>query len=307
MKKHVGIQSPCSEERSKMVPLENSDFCKKCAMEVQDFSDLSPEEIKLQLYLRMNQSVCARMTVDQERQLNLDFLQWKGSKQDQMRRAMFFLLFIVFGLTLFSCSNQDAKFALTSAHSEFVQSMKMNVEMITNDIAEIEKDSIFVDEDLEFVGDGKELQKIPSRSPEDSLVLIERISSLPEREPMIAGGIGFDREYFNYIEEIHRDTLSNEEMESLENSSLPKYFEASVYPNPTRGHSKLSVDLPSGTEDLRIDILNMGGQIIQTVYSGEINPSLTEFEITLNDQAPGTYLISVKTNNNSQTLRLIKQ
>lgn len=307
MKKHIGIQTPCSEDRSKMIPLENADFCKKCAMEVQDFSNLSPEEIKLQLYLRMNQSVCARMTVDQERQLNQDFINWKGSRQDQMRRAMFFSLFIVFGMTLFSCSNPDAKLALTSAHSQFVQSIRTNVETITNDLSEIDKDSIQVSEDLDMVGSGHETKRIVSVTPPDSLISAEQISQLPQSEYLIAGGIGWAPEYVEYIEEIHEDTLDPIETENLVNSDIPEYFEVSVYPNPTRGNSKVALNLPRGTESLSVVILDMEGRMVQTIYSGEIKPSATEFDIELNDQVPGTYLVSVKTNNNSQTFRLVKQ
>ncbi len=42
----ISIPEPCSEDWSKMTPIEQGTFCQKCALEVTDFTNKSSLEIK---------------------------------------------------------------------------------------------------------------------------------------------------------------------------------------------------------------------------------------------------------------------
>ena len=103
--KNIGISEACSEDWNAMTPTEKGAFCRKCAIEVQDFTNKSSEEIKASLRMQIGQRVCGRILPAQEQALNAEFVAWQMNSKRNMQRAMTLSLIVVFGLTLFSCSS----------------------------------------------------------------------------------------------------------------------------------------------------------------------------------------------------------
>ncbi len=104
--KSVGIQHACSEDWNKMTPTEKGAFCQKCAKQVYDFTKRSTTEIKHTLLELKGQEICGRMTITQEKALNLEFEEWIKENKTNFQRLFITALLIVFGLSLFSCEDE---------------------------------------------------------------------------------------------------------------------------------------------------------------------------------------------------------
>jgi hypothetical protein len=106
----ISIKEPCHEDWTNMTPNEKGAFCKACALDVIDFTDKTPMEIKSILSLEMsaNTRTCGRISNYQLDQINDDFFRWK-SDSEAFRSVWIFSMIAVFGLTLFSCQNTHTK------------------------------------------------------------------------------------------------------------------------------------------------------------------------------------------------------
>ncbi len=119
----ISIPEPCSEDWSKMTPTEQGAFCQKCALEVTDFTNKSPLEIKSILTgkIESKQRVCGHIENRQLVEFNHGFIPWK-SNQESFRAIWMFSLVAVFGMTLFSCQSTFSK--------EMVEQMKTRSEIL---------------------------------------------------------------------------------------------------------------------------------------------------------------------------------
>src|SRR3989338_956446 len=102
----IRIDEPCSENWNGMQPTANGAHCKKCSMEVIDFTCKSPTEIREILKTRIGQKTCGHILPSQLEMLNLDFDAWKKSG-GRARSTLVLTLILVFGISLFSCSTQQ--------------------------------------------------------------------------------------------------------------------------------------------------------------------------------------------------------
>ena len=105
--KYIQIQTPCSEDWNAMKPNEKGAFCQSCAKNVLDLTRMSTTKIHAVLQQHQNQSICTRIQNTQLDSLNLEFERWSKGTRFHMQRAMVASLLIVFGLTLFSCTNKQ--------------------------------------------------------------------------------------------------------------------------------------------------------------------------------------------------------
>ena len=105
--KYIQIQTPCSEDWNAMTPNKKGSFCQSCAKNVFDLTKMSNAEIHFVLAQNQHESICTRIQNTQLDALNLEIEQWSRGTRFHMQRAMVASLVIVFGLTLFSCTNQQ--------------------------------------------------------------------------------------------------------------------------------------------------------------------------------------------------------
>lgn len=102
--KNIHIPNPCPEKWSDMTPTEGGAFCGKCATEVLDFTNKTPEEISETLRLAMGKRVCAKMAPKKAPiKIPASLLAKEGISG--FRSRFLFALITVFGITLFSCEN----------------------------------------------------------------------------------------------------------------------------------------------------------------------------------------------------------
>lgn len=136
----ISIPEPCSEDWSKMTPTDQGAFCKKCALEVTDFTDKSSLEIKsiLTRKIQSKQRVCGHIENRQLVEFNYEYIPWK-SDQESFRAIWMFSLVAVFGMTLFSCQSTFSKEVVEKMNASTEQMMEE--EKDTLDIAAL-NDSI---------------------------------------------------------------------------------------------------------------------------------------------------------------------
>ncbi|MFT6922130.1 MAG: hypothetical protein ACJA1C_001132 [Crocinitomicaceae bacterium] len=115
----IKIKEPCDEDWSKMTTTEQGAFCQKCAIDVMDYTNMTPIQIKSILSSQLSKPgrTCGKITNIQMDAINNDFYRWK-TDQESFRAVWMVSLIAVFGMTLFSCQNTVSK--------EIVSQMEQN-------------------------------------------------------------------------------------------------------------------------------------------------------------------------------------
>lgn len=139
----ISIKEPCNEDWNQMTPNERGAHCKHCALDVIDFTNKTPIEIKgiLSNEFSSGKRVCGRITNYQLDQINDDFFQWK-SEQDAFRAVWIFSLVAVFGLTLFSCQHTPTREMIDQLNIETSVALDVDtVQLELKDSTEISKNN----------------------------------------------------------------------------------------------------------------------------------------------------------------------
>jgi hypothetical protein len=314
--KNLHIDSPCTENWSEMTSTERGAHCKKCATEVFDFTNKSNPEIRFILLDKSGQSLCGRYTTDQYESLNTDYDAWKFNSKRSMQRAMVFSLVVVFGLTLFSCTDkQEAK--------SFTQLQNSIVEMSSEDPVE------------ELISEVQAEQFLPVRAKTESSVkfvenTIETVLEIEDRElnlqEVVCSGRDQLREVTDRIsytmgmsilsgsyEEYLKVPVALENEELIQKIELdrngveyPKEFSSKVYPNPAREATSLEIASPLKQEQVVIRLYDMTGKQLRGIHGGEMERGTFTYPLDLNDLQPGMYLIIIHSAGFKETVRVSK-
>lgn len=101
----ITIPKPCHEDWNKMTPKEQGSFCSSCAKIVVDFTKMKKEEIKQYFIDKKEEKTCGRFTINQ--------LYKKPPVYERSYLSKFaFALYVVFGMTLFSCAQEHPHFLM---------------------------------------------------------------------------------------------------------------------------------------------------------------------------------------------------
>lgn len=125
------IPEPCNENWNEMTPTEKGAYCKKCALEVTDFTKMSPFEIRdvLTEKFQKKERNCGHITQRQLTDVNDIGFYWKNEQQ-RFQSVWMVSLLAVFGLTLFSCQNTYTK--------ELVSKMEDEANTLLQDSTEVD-------------------------------------------------------------------------------------------------------------------------------------------------------------------------
>lgn len=296
MEKHVGIGTPCSEDRSNMIPTERGSFCNKCSMEVIDFTRMSTLEIKQILLKQQNERVCGRMTPELEATLNQEYLSWKSGDQAHMQRAMLFSLFLIFGLTLFSCSSIEDNKTLMQAHAKVQQSIQFS-------FGDDEK------KEDQNKNDQTTITLQTTQTPPDSIVPIKKedvLICLPEPEMTYDGGMAFTDDYARYLTETVPIQLEDSVSEVRVTEELANEFHAIVYPNPASDRTTLSIDFEEGVSWMNIQLVDMHGNLVEQQKKTHLSEGTFTHTFNVSHLKPGTYIVSVETEHHQKSIRFVK-
>jgi len=311
--KHINIPEPCSENWNEMSPTEKGAFCQKCAIDVYDFTNKSGDEIRDILRLNLGGHVCGRIQSKQLKELNDDFSAWRITNKRSFDRAWIFSLLVVFGLTLFSCEedevsvvNEIQRTAQTflSDVSEFapsdelkstkdsnvkqVEDMGVTGQIHIDDVSETQR--VPVDECFEILGE----LELPEEMPEP-LINKEDIKDIRviEYGQYMAGAIAISHTFENHLVETSNASCEIEELAAL------------TFPNPAQNETTLKVTIPQdGTAE--IQLYSMAGQQIRNIYSGRVSKGESEYLVDISDLETGTYLFLILTGDKKETVKFSK-
>lgn len=88
------------------------------------------------------------------------------------------------------------------------------------------------------------------------------------------------------------------------NSQLPQNLTLNCYPNPFNSTTNISTEL-SSSQKIYLDVYNFLGQIIKTIYTGELSTGKHIFQLNLNNYSSGIYFIRMSSSNEAHSIKII--
>ncbi len=298
--KAIRIDEPCHEKWNEMTPTDRGAFCQKCEVDVYDFSKMNLNQIKLVLKDNAGQHMCGKFENKQLESLNHEFEVWKMNQPKSFQSRFVFALLLVFGLTLFSCEEED-----------LVQLSKLNAIELKSSLAEPDRtlaDKIFWSQDSIIAAEMLQLETLEPHEfikmgelayPENYETQVIEYHSLG----MVAGGPMIDGNYYEYLNE----TIQPDSSTTLPEPVITVYnpFETKLFPNPTNGPSNFSIYVNNPAQ-FKIEIYSISGQKINELHNGELSEGRHQFDIDLSNYSTGTYLIKIWSEKQEETLKLMK-
>ena len=303
--KNINIKEPCGEDFSKMTKTEKGHFCGKCEIDVYDFTNKSNNEIKSVLRDNIGQQLCGRFNQDSIDSLNTEFYIWQNQNTRSFQSRFVYALIMVFGLTLFSCNEKEARLIgnITTQNASINHTepsiQKNLVELIEPKISTSVE--YLVSERLEYIEDLSS-ECVPLK---ENTFIAEYIAN-PQEHWAIAGGLSWSPDYDSYlIETVIEDSSLNIEDPVIEDILTEAFIDVNVFPNPTKGFASLILNVNKfGQFD--IDTYSMTGQKVYTIHTGDLDEGRQEFQLDLSDFQNGTYFILIKSEEKQETVKIQK-
>ena len=305
--KNINIPKPCSENWNEMTPSEKGGFCQKCALDVYDFTHKSGDEIRDILALNIGSRVCGRIEPKQLNDLNEDFSAWRMTNKRSYQRAWVFTLFIVFGMTLFSCEEDELpavkKIQKTgqtilietpkSDPMEMGEMIESDQDMMTGQVRYVpEPVEVEIPEEFELLGEFEYFEK--DVNPPIENVILPELTETTELITYTLGAMVYHRDYDEFL-------LDSTNLNSCEADKMSGL----VYPNPASNQTTLKVNMPSKGK-AEIELFGLNGQKIKTIHSGRIRKGESEYRIDLTDLETGLYLVIIYSDGNKETVKFSK-
>ncbi|TSJ48169.1 T9SS type A sorting domain-containing protein [Fluviicola chungangensis] len=293
--KKIGIEKPCSENWNNMNPTEKGAFCQKCAKQVYDFSNQSLQEIKLTLLEFRGQSLCVRMTVTQDEELNAEFKLWLAKKRRNPQQLFIAALLIVFGLTLFSCQDkrdqqtiqsvQEIAYNIASGQADKLEPVTVQEEFIA---------PLAPPELIEY--ENYIMGAYPAPVVYD---MPPQVPEIVEPEVHLLGDASENTSVMRFLQETT-------DVELDENGvPFPTEFKALAFPNPAVENTTLEIQAPE-KERMQVNLYDTSGKFIREIHSGKVARGTFRQPIDLNDLSSGLYLIIIQSKEFKETVRVIK-
>lgn len=297
---HLRIGNPCNENWNAMTPTEKGAFCGSCQKQVIDFTGQSPSNIKAVILENSCSEICGRIEQRQLDGLNNEYEAWRNTENWSIQRATFYAFLFVFGISLVSCSEQEDA-------SRIVELQKKAMEVVNKD-DQRGKQIVQVSESINTTQHqlllGRELQK----DAEIIEYLVERDEAIPveiREEISVTMGIMISSpRYMEYLEQATTDPLI-EPQRDANGLLIPSDFYGKVFPNPGNGVSTIQLELPKDIT-LTMSIFNLGGDLVQSIGTLQFKAGTHQLPVDISNQLPGTYFITVLSEDFNETLRLIK-
>lgn len=298
--KNINIPEPCSENWNEMTPTQKGAFCQKCALDVFDFTNKSGSEIRTILAQNIGSRVCGRIENVQLAELNSDFEAWKINNSRSYQRAWIFTLFVVFGLTLFSCEEENiaekmqrvGQQILKEQVAEFQERSVTKGAMVSSDHVGVEPaPKAIPPEEIEHPMLGEMVYEGREVELEETVILEEVVLPAIERYD-IAGGMIASYDYQEYLQESVPT-----EVESV--------LSGLMYPNPATNESTLKLQMPDNGK-VEINLYSLNGQHLREIHSGRVSKGETEFGIDLTDLETGMYMVVIVSDKQKETVKFTK-
>ncbi|MBI3135251.1 MAG: T9SS type A sorting domain-containing protein [Bacteroidetes bacterium] len=302
----IRIDAPCHENWQEMTPTERGAFCQKCSIDVYDFSKMNLSQIKLVLKENAGKHLCGRFEKQQMQDLNTEFDAWKQNQPATFQSRFVFALLLVFGLTLFSCEEEDAKKIASLNATELKSSLAaspMETDQKLADQLFFFQDAIIADAMIPLLED-ELIEEVELHIMGEMMAPPADVTNYEEqRTVMVAGGPMISHEYINYLDQ----TVDTNSKTTLADPVYAVYnpFETELYPNPTADISKFSIYIHE-TAQFLIEVYAINGQKITEIHHGDLAEGRHNFNIDLTDFNAGTYFVKVWSAKQQETVKVMK-
>lgn len=297
--KNFGIQEPCNENWANMTPTQKGAFCQQCTKQVIDFTNKSTDYIKSTLLKNKGESLCGRMTIDQEIDLQNNFVLWQQTSHQRMRRISLFAFILVFGLSIVSCADEQDKQTIQQLHHS---TMKMIENESTSEINYINagnSDEILIEKVSKL--EGKSIDEIvQEESVIEKDVNLEEIQIIQEHQYITMGIMVIPNRY--EVEYLEETTSTRYDENGI---AIPTEFSAIAYPNPTKDFTILKFEAPDKVK-ASIMLYDMNGTLVREIENRKFEAGTHNISIDLTENKPGTYLIYVVSKEFKESLRVVK-
>lgn len=101
---------------------------------------------------------------------------------------------------------------------------------------------------------------------------------------------------------VYNSTLPTQARETINRTDN----ELIVYPNPIISNAQISFDLPSESENVKIELIDITGKIRETIFRGNLDSGLQTIPWSINNKfEPGIYIIKLSSKNKNETFQVI--
>lgn len=294
--KYIGIETPCSQNFHSMLPNAQGSYCNQCAQNVIDFSVKSDSEI-IEI-LQLNDKQCGRFSVTQLERMNKDLDAYSFQSKESFRSALVFSLFVVFGLSLFSCNDVKQKKEIEKFQKELKKTYLSEKPVIPEaknqpvQLIEIPEVLPMVYESIEVV----EWELPPDTIAIDEVIVKGQFDDR-DSERYVLGGPML---YYDYVDETTKEIKYDRD-----GMIIPNEFSSMAFPNPTQDNTTLEIKAPT-KEKFEIGLYDMNGKLMREIYSGKIDRGTFQQEIEMSDLPSGMYLIMIVSKDYKETVRVSK-
>jgi hypothetical protein len=291
-----------------MTPTQKGAFCGKCSLEVYDFSNSSGDEIRDILKLNVGSKVCGRLAPEQLNDLNNNFNAWQVNSKRSFQSALVFSLIVAFGMTLFSCEEDEEvqdigriqEIGMFFLKDEAPAPIEIKEIILVEELVEVERAIIETPRSITSTGViVEEEELVMGKMVQYTEPLIrENLEVTKVVIASILGGMGFSTAYQDYLEELP---------EAIDADGIQQFdFSAMAFPNPAFEKTILKIVMPE-KEKVSIRLFSLSGQFIKDVNSKRLKKGETNIEIGLIDLPKGTYIISIASDNYNESVKFIKR
>jgi len=297
------IKEACGENWQGMSETNCGKFCHSCEKEVIDTTSFTKDELKVFLKNRIHALPCMRMTNHQLDELNTDFQNWNSSNY-YTQSSLLWVLLVVFGLGLFSCQDEQQQSMILelqkNAKESWTEVSKPTLEeqhssLISNDLS-----YRVVDQTIACEGP----EDIPEQVGDSVEVLLPEVAIYNERHYVVTMGVPLRTHQFEQFLIENIDVNVVEEFDE-NGRRIPMESDAKAFPNPTIGQTTLELGL-SQSGNYRVFLVNLSGQILETIHEGNLEKGYRSFEASLQAYPSGSYLFVIQSDVFSKSVRVVK-
>jgi len=302
---HLEITNQCHENWSDFTPTEQGAFCQKCKTDVKDFSSMSNQDIKDYLDANTNQHLCGRFRKNQIDEFNDDTFLLLNNDRQTVQLKFIFVLLITFGLTLFSCANEAEKkqIEIISEMINLPVKEKFNNNKMTDKIESTDQSK----KHQQSITKNNKIYEIP-KIDKDSTFCEGTIDNSDEVSIDVVeiaavhmmGAIAYQPDV-EINECFVKDTIQNITQENIHSIQ----FDSKLFPNPTIDQSNLIINVKQD-DFYVVTLMDLNGKVLDEIFQGDLVEGEQQFMINLNDYSNGYYFISIQSQNNNESLKILK-
>ncbi|WP_299227762.1 T9SS type A sorting domain-containing protein [uncultured Psychroserpens sp.] len=197
----------------------------------------------------------------------------------------------------FSGFGTDHVYKSTNAGDSWISIQNGLPDLPTNTILvdPLNSDDIYVGNDLGVYyseNGGTSWEDFSDALPDATMVMDLNLSPSNRKIRIATHGHGI------WQRDVVNDALSVESFSTKDNV-------INIYPNPMTSNGIIEIKVKQALSTVNIEVYNLLGQLVSSIYNGNLNQGVNTFNLDVKTLSSGTYLIKMSSNNIEKTKRLI--